>query len=206
MSSVNGRNDVLIPHDIDYLCKLDGSIRLSEGLRLALLASRVKNGVIVEIGAFRGMSTCFLASGSQHGYGIPVFTIDCWDMRPAYREKEYRKYHPYDSPENKVIFDRQTLPYRELVHPIQGFASEVVRNWDKDIGLLFIDGHHDEAWQDYRNWSPFIQPGGFLVWHDANWRAVQKAIHRALRGHLWGRYKLFNSLYCVQRKCKKRKP
>ena len=195
-------NDVLTPPDIAYLTELEGSIRLSEGLRLALLASVITPdmGVIVEIGSYKGMSTCFLAAGSNCGNKVPVFAIDCWNLREAYREKEYKKFHPYDLPENKAVFEKQTRPYSDVINPVQGFSAEISKTWSQKIGLLFIDGHHDESWQDYMNWAHFITPGGFLVWHDANWVGVKNTIRKIIKTKLWHRGVLINSLYSMRRK------
>ena len=45
-----------------------------------------------------------------------------------------------------------------------------------NIGLLFVDGHHDYAAQDVAHWIDRIVPGGVLALHDKQYANVQAAI------------------------------
>lgn len=52
---------------------------------------------------------------------------------------------------------------------IQEFSHDAVRNWNQGIELLLIDGDHQEAAvaRDWTEWSPYVQPGGVVIFHDA---------------------------------------
>lgn len=52
---------------------------------------------------------------------------------------------------------------------IQNFSHQAVFDWKRSIDLLFIDGDHAEiaVEQDWRDWSPFLRPGGVALLHDA---------------------------------------
>jgi len=52
---------------------------------------------------------------------------------------------------------------------IQRFSHEAVVGWNEPIDLLFIDGDHAEeaVERDWREWSPFVRPGGVALFHDA---------------------------------------
>lgn len=45
-------------------------------------------------------------------------------------------------------------------------SLEAVRDWNKPIGMLFIDGHHDEAGEDFNVWEKFVVGGGYILFHD----------------------------------------
>ena len=52
---------------------------------------------------------------------------------------------------------------------IQKFSHDAVREWSAPIDLLVIDGDHSDAGveQDWNDWSPFVKPGGVVIFHDA---------------------------------------
>jgi predicted O-methyltransferase YrrM len=52
---------------------------------------------------------------------------------------------------------------------LQEFSYEVADEWSMPIDFLFIDGDHREAAveQDWRQWSPFLEPDGVAAFHDA---------------------------------------
>jgi predicted O-methyltransferase YrrM len=52
---------------------------------------------------------------------------------------------------------------------IQKFSHQAVQDWKSPIDLLFIDGDHDVSavHQDWKEWSPFVVPGGLALFHDA---------------------------------------
>ena len=52
------------------------------------------------------------------------------------------------------------------IHFIRGLSLEVAKNWDKPIGVLFIDGNHSEAGQDFEAWEKFVIPNGIILFHD----------------------------------------
>jgi predicted O-methyltransferase YrrM len=48
-------------------------------------------------------------------------------------------------------------------------SHEVAAAWSGQVDLVFIDGDHSEAGceRDWLDWSPFVGPGGRVVFHDA---------------------------------------
>jgi predicted O-methyltransferase YrrM len=55
------------------------------------------------------------------------------------------------------------------VHWIEKFSYDAVREWNRPIDLLFIDGDHSLAGvkRDWRDWGRFVVPGGVVLFHDA---------------------------------------
>jgi predicted O-methyltransferase YrrM len=52
---------------------------------------------------------------------------------------------------------------------IEKFSTDAVRDWNQGIDFLLIDGDHSEAAvrRDWEEWSPFVVPGGVVLFHDA---------------------------------------
>jgi predicted O-methyltransferase YrrM len=52
---------------------------------------------------------------------------------------------------------------------IDKFSYDAVRTWNAGVDLLMIDGDHSEqgVQRDWDEWSPFVTPGGAVIFHDA---------------------------------------
>jgi len=136
-----------------------------EGKRLAKLA--VGRKVIVEIGAHRGRSAAFMASGLRYSNtdGM-IYSVDHWF--------EGQHLDAYKSGLERLQLNRHTTPLR-------GASEDIVKTWDKPIDFLFIDGNHSyfHVKQDYRLWSPFVVKGGLIAFHDygnPGWEGVRRFV------------------------------
>lgn len=133
---------------------LRGLIHPREGLLLYMLARRAAQiGPAVEIGAYLGKSTWYLARGLMDA-GSPhrVITID-----------------PF--PGNHFDLFRRVLAARHVLEHVDarvGLSHEVVKNVDAPVGLLWIDGDHAyrSVRRDFEEWFPKLAPGGWLALHD----------------------------------------
>lgn len=64
----------------------------------------------------------------------------------------------------------------ELFKPVKGAtfihkaSNDAVKEWDKPIDVLFIDGAHwyEGVKDDWNNFSPFVKKGGWVVFHDCD--------------------------------------
>jgi len=52
---------------------------------------------------------------------------------------------------------------------IKNYSHEVVKEWNKKIDLLFIDGGHlyEDVKRDFEQWSRFLTPDGRILLHDS---------------------------------------
>jgi predicted O-methyltransferase YrrM len=52
---------------------------------------------------------------------------------------------------------------------IEQFSQDAIQTWNNSIDLLVIDGDHAEiaVERDWNDWSPFVKPGGAVLFHDA---------------------------------------
>jgi len=58
---------------------------------------------------------------------------------------------------------------RARVAWIEKFSFDAVREWIAPLDFVLIDGDHSDAGveKDWNDWSPFVKPGGVVIFHDA---------------------------------------
>jgi len=164
----------------------EGFMPDDEGLALLDLARATMEAnlppLAVEIGAYCGRSTLYLAAGIAAAPRRP---------EPALRPVLFSVDHHRGSEENQAGWEHHdprlvdprtgrmdTLGWwrravgdagaEDLVVGVVGDSPTVAAHWGSPIGLVFIDGGHgaEPAWADYRGWTPHLAKGGFLAIHD----------------------------------------
>jgi predicted O-methyltransferase YrrM len=131
---------------------------------------------IVEIGSYKGRSTCCMALACR-GTAKRIFAIDTFEGNDS--DFQYSGFFP----EFQANLERCGVS--RYVKPVRGWSSEVAREWRPNINMLFIDGSHqyEDVLADFENFLPFVVPGGVIALHDiANawpgptraWKAVVK--------------------------------
>jgi len=120
---------------------------------------------IVEIGcAYGGSTVVFLLNMNPDArlYSIDAFVPDSKGGFCA-EEGECR---------NAVRKALETIKRSELLRKwtlLKGYSHEVVKQWDQEIDLLFIDGSHlyEDVKRDFEQWSRFVSPNGLILLHDS---------------------------------------
>lgn len=114
---------------------------------------------IVEIGSFKGRSTCCLAFGCK-GTSKKCFAVDTFRGNSS----DF-KHEPYF---DKFWSNIQKIGLSSYVTPVQGLSSEVAKTWSKPIHLLYIDGSHqyDDVLADFEGFFPHVVEGGIVAFHD----------------------------------------
>lgn len=128
-----------------------------------------KRANIVEIGSFKGRSTCCLALGCR-GTARRVFAVDTFDGGP-------------DLPKAELLPDfshnLERIGVSGAVETVVGLSMQVSSRWDRPVNLLFVDGSHsyEDAMADFRGFFPHVVSGGFIAFHDVvgDWPGVLKA-------------------------------
>ena len=148
------------------LMAMPGLIVPEDGEALYAMAADVPAGQsIIEIGAHRGLSSCWLASGARDGHGAAVVSIDLW---------------PDDGPD-----ETPTEPWAERgalerwwanmasigaeAWSVRASGTEAAAAWPgTPVGMLFHDADHSFAGvrDDYLAWLPFLAPGCWVAVHD----------------------------------------
>ena len=140
--------------------KIEGHLGLNEGRLLFKIARSLKdNSVIVEIGAFKGKSSCFIAEGIN-SKRIQFFSIDTWynDTMQQGRQDVF------------AGFLENIKPYKDKIQALRGYSYEVIRNWpqQRKIDFLWIDGDHsyEGVKRDIQDWLPLVKKKGIVCFHD----------------------------------------
>jgi len=143
------------------LDRVEGHTGLNEGLLLFKIARSLKaDSVVVEIGSFKGKSTCFIAEGLGSKKS-QFFCVDTWhnDAMP-----DEGRVDIFD------IFLNNTKDYREKIKPLRGRSSEVVKEWpsSRKIDFLWVDGDHsyEGVKSDIECWLPLVKKNSLACFHD----------------------------------------
>lgn len=137
---------------------------------------------VVELGSWRGRSTIWLAAGILDRGKGHVHAVDTWQGTPHEPEHQslLAEYGP-DDLFNEFWGNIMGAGLADQVEPVRSPTVEAARAWpgDRQIGLLFIDaGHNYEAVRrDFEFWSPFVAPGGYIVFDDVpDWQGPTRLI------------------------------
>jgi hypothetical protein len=134
-------------------------------------ADGLKDGdIAVEIGAWRGASTCFLAERLKElGKSVVFYVVDTWrgspdepDQMGAIAESSVSLYEQfYGNMERAGVID-SILPLRMDSEMASRIAT------DSSVQFLFLDGDHSAAAvrQDLEAWFPKMRVGSVMSGHD----------------------------------------
>ena len=142
---------------------------------------------VVEIGAFKGKSTCYLGLGSKNGNRVKVYSIDPHTGNPEHKVRNNNNdiwtYDIYC--ENLKKYDLQNI-----VQPILDYSYNAVSQFeDNSLNFIFIDGEHsyEACKQDLLDWTPKIVSGGNIMLHDCSldgktgWKGPNQVVNDYLR-------------------------
>ncbi|MFH1046613.1 MAG: class I SAM-dependent methyltransferase [Candidatus Omnitrophota bacterium] len=175
--------------------KIAGHFGPNEGRLLYKLVRSLPSGaVLVEIGAFKGKSTCFIAAGIGKNKEMHFYTIDTWynDAMPQGRGDIYDE------------FLANIAEYKDRIEPIRGYSYEVVVNWppERQIDFLWIDADHsyEGCRQDIEDWLPFVKKGGLVLFHDyRDAPGVRLAVDQAVEQGKLAKVKTEGCVYAARR-------
>jgi predicted O-methyltransferase YrrM len=158
---------------------IEGWLLNAEGKWLFKRALSLPDGAnLVEIGSFKGRSTCCLAFGCR-GTNKRVYAIDTFDGGPDLPR--------YDSFQ-EFCLNLKRCELSEYFEPVMGISWEFAKTWNKPIDFLFIDGSHiyEDVSADFASFLPHVVPGGIIAFHDVheNHPGVLKAWHETMRHQL----------------------
>lgn len=167
--------------EIETVMSVEGYLKRPEAESLIKYAKNAKkSGVIVEIGSYRGRSTCALAFGTKAKHTVPVYAIDPHEVFTG----EYGGH--YDSNDRQEFFKNiLKMGHADVVRLINLPSHTIVKCWERDISFLWIDGDHryEAVRKDLFSWSKFIVPGGKIALHDSSekgsgpYRAIQDLVN-----------------------------
>jgi len=131
---------------------IEGWLTLEQGKALSSLSSSLnENAVIVEIGAYRGRSTCFIAYGIQKNKNIKMYSIDICIQE-------------------QLISNLDHFCLLDKIFLIEGdsIKDSVIETIPDPIDFLFIDGDHNaiQVYNEFQTYFPKLKKNGILALHD----------------------------------------
>ncbi len=156
-----------------------GFLTVGEGERLLALAeaaARHGAGPLVEVGAYCGRSTLYLAAGVvRSGRSVRLYSIDhhrgSEEMQEGWPDHDPTLVDPISGRMDSLPRWRSAITsagVEDVVVGVIGDSAAVAGDSTTPVALVFIDGGHGDAvcWADYRGWAPRVAPGGVLCFHD----------------------------------------
>jgi len=118
------------------------------------------NGVIVEIGSWKGRSTVALARGASRVHDAKVYAIDPHKPLPVEGYTE--------DTEAAFMANIKKTGVADRVVPMIMTSEQAARGWNQPVRLLWIDGDHryESAKLDFTLWEPHVVVGGIIAMHD----------------------------------------
>ena len=154
---------------------IKGFMPSHEGEALASWAEEFsKIGPLMEIGSFCGKSSIYMGLEAKKLNQV-VYTIDHHQGSEEHQlNEEYFDSEIYDQSLNEVntfpLFRKNIKLFllEDTVIPIVSSSENVSKGWNKNLGMVFIDGSHslESATLDYESWHSHIVKDGSLVIHD----------------------------------------
>lgn len=174
-------NEVLIS-------KLEGYLSEVQGFTLMVLAEQGPGaGAIVEIGSFKGKSTCWLAKGAKKASREKVTAIDAFTGSPEHQPGMENEDHDVVRIGTTLeAFKRNiaAIGVDDYVETIVAKSQDAATTWQGPIRLLFIDADHsyEASKQDFDLWSPHVARGGLVCLHDiGHWPGVTEFYDREVK-------------------------
>jgi len=118
------------------------------------------NGVIVEIGSYKGKSTIALARGAAKTHNAKIYAIDPHKPLP---EEGYS-----EDTEAAFMANIKNAGVEGQVVPMIMTSAQAAEGWNQPIRLLWIDGDHryEPTRLDFALWEPHVVEGGIIAMHD----------------------------------------
>jgi predicted O-methyltransferase YrrM len=180
---------------LDFMETVEGWFTREEG-QLLFEVARSSSGAIVEVGSWKGRSTCLLGWAAELTPARVVWAIDPHDGQiDGSQAGTAETFSDFEE-----TLRRASL--QQVVRAVRQRSYEVA--WEGDpIGLLFIDGLHDEesVARDFQHFERWIPSGGFAAFHDCQYAypGVLAVVQSLLKSGRWAHAARANSLSVLRR-------
>jgi glycosyltransferase involved in cell wall biosynthesis/predicted O-methyltransferase YrrM len=154
-----------------------------EDLYDAALRKAGDGDIFVEVGAFLGRSTIYLASRiKQSGKKIRFYVVDLWD---GWFRNDYQEQTPMRESRNvfwHFLRHLRAAKVDDVVIPLKMSSLMAARLFDpSSLAFVFLDADHSEkaVREDLEAWYPLVKPGGVIGVHDYDnptFPGVEKAV------------------------------
>jgi len=142
-------------------------------------------GDFVELGAWKGLTTCYLATACRARGGGRVFAVDTFagtcEHSGFYIDAMRSGGTTY--PVFRQTIERAAV--EDLVTVYAGYTVEMAaRHRGGKVALLLIDADHsyEGVKADFEAWFPLVVPGGTVIFHDYKMPGVRRFVDEEIRG------------------------
>lgn len=163
--------------DISHALTVEGWLTEAEAQYLADTASKCLTAV--EVGSWKGRSTCAIASGVR----MFVYAVDTWrgsqehqaELRAKDEDWLLREFLTNIKPLSTKITHKRMMSKTAAWYFTDGYFQ------GGKFDMIFIDASHDyeSVKADILAWTPLLAPGGILCGHDydpPHWMGVKRAV------------------------------
>ena len=128
-----------------------------------IVESVPEGGHIVEVGAWKGASTSYLAVEAQHKK-LRIDVVDTWSGSQEHKDIS-------DIRENSLFgtFIDNLRPVINLINPIRTDSISASKMYDEeslDAVFIYADHRYESVKADILAWMPKAKKGGILAGHD----------------------------------------
>lgn len=154
---------------------VEGWLTDREGQTLYNLAKNCKGeGVIVEIGSWKGKSTIWIGNGSKNGNSVLIYAID-----PHTGSLEHQKENNFVKTFEDFKKNIKNAKVDDIIVPIVKTSKDAAKTFNKKVEFIFIDGAHEynSVKLDFDMWVPKVLNGGIIAFHDTTgWDGPKKLV------------------------------
>lgn len=143
----------------------------------------------VEVGAFEGKSTAFMAVEILNSKkAIRFDVVDTWKGSPEHQTGGNWQSQSVVDEKLFETFKENMRPVAHLIYPIRRSSVEASTLYSNaSLDFVFIDASHDyeSVKADILAWRPKVKPGGYLAGHDylGDFSGVRKAVDELVSLH-----------------------
>lgn len=184
---------LLSQQQINQLDSVEGHTKLRQCAVLFYLAytAAKTSGRIVEIGSFKGKSTCWMAKALQAVNSNEK--IAAIDPHINTRDLSVVPHYKEESSFDAFLNNLKNCGVTQYVQPLKQTSEDAAKNWNQPIKLLFIDGSHryEDVMLDLKLWEPHLNTGGTIVMHDTKPTGPRVEVRQAMNDYIVksGRFK-----------------
>lgn len=137
------------------------------------------NGATVELGAWVGRTTSYLATACAVRGDGTVYAVDTFEGTKE-GGTQYSTVAHYGGGTHDAFQDQiRRSGVAHLIRPLVGLSGEVGERFSGGpIRMLLIDADHsyDGVRTDWNAWTPHVAPGGLIIFHDYSISGVERFI------------------------------
>jgi len=150
-----------------------------ESLYSSMVSKFDSGSRFVEVGSWKGMSSCFMAVEIiNSGKNIQFDCVDTWEFFDWFVDIQKSAY------ENLYeIFLENIEPVKNNINVVKMISWEGASNYENEsIDFVFIDAGHDyeSVKKDLISWLPKVKKSGVIAGHDYYHKPVFDAVHELI--------------------------